>query len=172
MGEGICFGFNTRKRQYVAGIRKEHGIGARLTSVWYVEEIANLTRTSAFNKSRLEAFSAVVGSDLHYIAFIALEGNDTALFVLDTENDSIRRLGKAPLPPPLTPKEQEYANEHPGTLEGPWDWMASFRDGYMDLDPGIVVFQDSHLLKVSYGDDSAAGRAPQRKVITYDLGRD
>lgn len=170
VGEGICLGFNPHIRRYIFGIRQEHGIGSRLVETYYVGEIDRKAQASAFTKGAIEAFAAVPGPDRHYVAFIALEGNDTSLFVLDVEKDSLRKLGKAPLPPPLTPTERDYVKQHPDVLEGPWEWMASFRDGYMELDPGIVTFRGPATLDVSYGSDTARGRAAERTVATYDLG--
>ena len=170
VGEGICLGFNPRIRKYILGIRKQHGIGSRLVQVLYVGEIAGTVQVSAFTKRAIEAFAAVPGPDHHFVAFIGLEGNDTSLFALDVEKDSLRKLGDAPAPPPLTPTEREYVKIHPDVLEGPWEWMASFRDGYMGLDPGIVTFRGPETLDVSYGNDTAWARSGQRHVTTYDLG--
>lgn len=170
-GEGICFGFDAGRRAYVVGIRKEHGIGIRLTSIFYVDEVRHLQRESAFNRRGIEAFAVVPGPDLHHLALLAIERNETHLFVLDVRKDTLRRLGRAPAPPPLTPQERRFVQEHPGTVEGPWEWMASLRDSYMDLDPGIVAFDGNARLRASYGVDSATRRSPQRDVVTWDLSR-
>jgi hypothetical protein len=172
VGEGLCLGFNAVRRNYVIGIRKEHGIGVRLTDVRYLEESEHKIRNSAFNKRHIEAFSAVPSPDLHYIAFIGMEGNDISLFVLDTEKDALKRVGKAPLPPPFTPEERSYVKAHPDVLqEGPWGWMGAFRDGYMQLDPGIVEFEDNDVLRVRYGADTPYERSPQRRVVRWQPGQ-
>jgi hypothetical protein len=168
-GEGICLGFNVRKRVYLIGIRKEHGIGTRLTRLLYIDEDKHVNQESIFNTREIEAFAAIPGPDLHYVALIAIDHNETSLFVLNVQKDSLKILGKAPLPPPLTQKERQFVKEHPDILEEPWEWMASFRDGYMELDPGIIVFQENTLLRVSYGVDTGYDRAGHRNIMAWDL---
>jgi hypothetical protein len=170
VGEGICFGFNSARHTYVVGSRREHGIGVRLTNVRYIDEEVRRSRISAFNMRNIEAFAAVTSPTMHYVAFIALEGNDTSLFVIDVEKDVLTKLGRAPLPPPLTAGESAYVKEHPEVLEGPWGWMASFRDSYIELDPGIVQFECNDVVKVSYGADTAYERAKKRDVVKWYLG--
>ena len=170
-GEGVCFGFNVLRRAHVVGLRKQHGIGARLTRMFYINEVRPGIRASAFNKNGIEAFAAVPSSDLNYVALIAIDRNETSLFVLDIQKNRLRKLGKAPLPPPLTNQEREFAHQHPDRFGGRWEWMAPFRDSYMALDPSIVEFQGAALLQVSYGADTADQRARQRDVVTWDLSK-
>ena len=169
VGEGICFGFNAHMRKYVVGSRKEHGIGVRLTNVFYINEVTQMRQVSVFNKRKIEAFAAVPSPDLNYVVFIAIDHNEMGLFVLDVERNALRKLGEAPLPPPLTTKELEYARENPNSLDCQWGWMASFRDGYMELDSGIIVFVENDLLKVSYGNDTAYQRAKDRNIMSWNL---
>jgi hypothetical protein len=170
VGEGICFGFNSARHIYVVGSRREHGIGVRVTNVRYIDEEARRSRISALNMRKIEAFAAVTSPTLHYVALIAMEGSDVSLLVLDVERDVLLKLGKAPLPPPLTAWERTYVRDHPEVLEGTWDWMASFRDSYIELDPKIVQFEGKDVLKVSYGADTAYERAQKRDVVKWDLG--
>lgn len=170
VGQGVCFGFHTHMLRYVIGTRKEHGIGVRLTSVRYVDEATGKSQASSFNRRNIEGFAAVPSTDLHYIAFIAIAENDAELYVLDVEKDSVRKLGKAPLPPPLDEKERAYVKQHPDSLEGAWEWMGSFRDSYMDLEPGIITFQGD-VLKVSFGADTSSKRSEKRNIVTYDLAK-
>lgn len=172
VGEGVCFGFNSHKRIHIIGARREHGIGVRLAELRYVDEVARADRSSVFDKRRLEAFAAVPGPGLRHLALIAFDRDDVALLVLDVESDTIRKLGRAPLPPPLTATERKFVTEHPEVLEGKWGWMASFRDGFMELDPGIVVFEGDARLRVSYGDDTPYERRQERDAVVWDVGRE
>jgi len=170
VGEGICLGYNPGLGIYVIGSRRQQGIGVRLTDVRYVLEKERASRASAFDKQELEAFAAVASPGLRYIALIAISGNDIALFVLDVKDDRITRTGKAPLPPPLDAGERAYVKAHPEALdESKWDWMASFRDGYMRMDPGIIEFEDESLLRIRYGADTPYARSPQRETVSVTL---
>jgi hypothetical protein len=162
LGEAMCFGFNAARKVYVIGVHKQHGIGARITDVRYLQESDRKVTASAFDRKELEAFAAVPSPDLRYIAFIAMDNNDTALFVLDTLKDTLKKIGKAPLPPPLTSTERAYVKAHPETLEeGPWEWMGPLRD----------VPQDD-VLHVTYGEDTPFERAHKREGLTVPLGAD
>lgn len=172
VGEGVCLGFNPNTRRFLIGIVKEHGIGARLTQIVYLDAATRKVATSAFDKSGIEAFAAVPGPGGRFVALIGIKENDTALYVLDTEKDAIRKLGKAPLPPPLNQQERDTVKQHPEFKEGTWGWLSSFRDGYVQLDARIVVFRDAERLQVSYGDDTAYSRDGHRTVTIFDLAPD
>lgn len=168
-GEGVCFGYNLRRRAHLIGIQKEHGIGVRITDLYYIDEVKAKRSPSLLKQAKLEAFVALPGPELRFIALIALEGNDTFLYALDVEKSLIRKLGKAPLPPPLTAQERDGAKAHPESEAAPWEWMASYRDSQIELDPGIMVFKNPSTLEVSYGNDSAEHRASNREVVVWDL---
>lgn len=168
--KGFAWGYNPENKVYVLGVRRQQGIGVRVTDVRYVDEVTHRSRVSSFDRLDLEAFSAVQSPGTSYIAFIAIEGNDIALYVLNTGRDTIQKVGKAPLPPPLAQNERAYFNAHPEVLDPKqWNWMASFRDGYMELDPGIVEFEDNSSLRVSYGADTPYARAKERQIISIPL---
>ena len=169
VGEGTCFGFNADRSVYLVGSRKPHGIGVRLTDLIYVDAAARSSRLSAFNRQKLEAFAAVPGPGLRRLALIGMHGNDVSLFVLDVGRDVLKNLGRAPLPPPLTAEERAYAQQHPGTLDGSWDWMASFRDSYTKLEPEILRFVSDDVLEASFGADTADARAKDRQNVTFRL---
>jgi len=171
-GEGVCFGFNPRTRRYLIGLVREHGIGARLTRLMYLDAASRKVELSAFDKSGIEAFAAVPGPGGRFVALIGLEKNGTALYALDTEKDTIQKLGKAPFPPPLNQQERDTIKQHPEFKEGTWGWLSSFRDGYMQMDANIVVFRDAETLQASYGDDTPYGRDGHRRVTTFDLAAD
>jgi hypothetical protein len=171
VGEGVCLGFNTLRQIYVVGSVREHGVGVRLVDLQYVDERTHRARISALNRESIEAFAAVPGPGLRYVAFVALKGNDVSLFVLDTSKDLIRMLGKAPPPPPLTAQERALVKDRPEVLgAGPWGWMESLRDSYMQLDPGIIQFEGDHVLTVSYGADTAFERSSSRNTRSWSLG--
>lgn len=172
VGEGVSLGYSTARRMYVVGSTREHGAGIRLRDLRYLDEATHRARISALNREEIEALSAVSSPDLRYIALVALKGNDVSVFALDTLRDRIRMLGKAPLPPPLTEEERAYVKDHPNVLEeGPWGWMESLRDSYIPMDAGIVEFEGNDVLKVSYGADTPLGRAPNREIKKWRLGR-
>lgn len=171
VGEGVCLGYNPDRGVYIIGSRRARGIGVRLTEVRYIDESRPRSRSSAFNRQDIEAFSAVASPRLWYVAFIAIEENDISVFVLDARRDTLKKIGKAPLPPPLSPDELAYVKLHPEVLqEGQWAWMGSFRDSYMQLDSGIIEFHDNEILRISYGADTPYARSPKRDMINVRLG--
>ena len=171
VGESVCLGYSTARRMYVVGSTREHGVGIRLRDLRYLDEATQRARISALNRAEIEAFSAVPSPDLRYIALVALKGNDVSVFALDTLRDRIRMLGKAPLPPPLSEEERAYVKNHPDVLqEGPWEWLGSLRDSYLQMDPGILEFEGNDVLKVSYGADTPFRRAPGREIKKWRLG--
>ena len=60
-----------------------------MTELFYLDESTLMVETSAFDKAEIEAFSAVPGPSGRFIALIGLHRNDIALYVLDTEKDTI-----------------------------------------------------------------------------------
>jgi hypothetical protein len=141
----------------------ERGAWLPIDVLVYVDEQTGAWRDSHVQRTRWMAMAAVAGPGGRYVAFIADAGGDAGfeLQVLDTREDVLVRAGDAPSPPPAGRCEPE-AEEFFG-------WGTPPADGYVDLDPGILVFADEQTLVVSYGVDRCAQRATQRRERRWDL---
>lgn len=168
-GIGVCYGFNPLQKIFIFGLLKENGIGVRLTELYYLNEAKAEVRKSSFSAAALEAFAGVTDVHHSFLAFIAIEKNDVGLYLLDVAHDRIRKLGTAPLPPPLSKEEQSYALRDPESFQGKWEWMSSLRDGYRPLDPGILYFEGNNTLVATYGNDTREKRATQRKIRRWNV---
>jgi hypothetical protein len=158
-----CVGFNTA-RGYILDGRWESGVIVALRALRYWPESAEKPIISRFEREQQAAAAWVWSSDLRYFAFISLDGR---LKVLDTKTDRIRDLAKAPAPPPIDENTRETLKNEGASF----DWISVTEQiGYDHLDPGILSLEDNHILKASYGKDTANARAKKRTVRTWDLG--
>lgn len=157
-GNWFCFGFNTTSRAYIIGGIRQVGAWLPLASILYVNEDDRSVKRSSFVRRDHIALSATASPSVRYIVFIDPEG----LSVLDTKRDTIKKLGKAPLPPP-----SEFAAD---SCEGQdFEWGGCGNDGYVELDAGILRFLSDNELEVSYGKDGPKTRAKKRWVKRYKL---
>jgi hypothetical protein len=146
---------------FVLGGQFEVGAWLPLNNISYLDEATGALRPARHNEDWL-ALAAVPSPDGRFIAFVgALGDHYFRLEVLDTVNDGLYELGQPPAPPP---------DAHPvaKTSSGEWDWGDPI-DTVTEMDPGIITFPDDHTLRVSYGRDTPAGRAPKRTAKSWDL---
>ncbi len=157
-----CRAFNKAKSRYVLISKNEYGITITLRDLVYLNEQDSQFQDSIFSKKHYEAKSAVMSPGGRYMAFIGKNGNSThsALFVLDTVSDTIRRLGKAPSPPP-----DQYAAENSNTVYN-WD---NIETGYTSIEPAILSFTGEHTLRATYGADCVVRRAKKRLTRVWNV---
>ena len=141
----------------------ERGAWLPIDVLGYVDERTGAWRDSHVQGTRWMAMAAVAGPRGRYVGFVADAGGDAGfeLEVLDTRDDVLVRAGEAPSPPPAgscEPGEEEF-----------FGWGTPPADGYVDLDPGILVFADERTLVATYGRDRCAGRAAKRREQRWDL---
>jgi hypothetical protein len=160
-GEWRCLGFETEHRRYVLGGVSQIGAWLPLRSIVYVDAAKPRLAPSAFDRGEYLAFVAVPSPSGRFVALIGGKGVADGLYVLDVARDTIKKLGPAPAPPPA---------EGAAAMGEAFTWGDGWADGFLTLDPGIVVFAGD-ALRVSYGKDSAAGRAKVRKTRTFPLSR-
>jgi hypothetical protein len=159
-----CVGYNAA-RGYILDGRWESGVIVALRALRYWPENAEKPTVSRFEREQQAAAAWVWSTDLRYFAFISLDGR---LKVLDTASDRLRDLGKAPAPPPVDENTRQTIKDEGASF----DWISVTEQiGYDHLDAGILTLEDNHLLKASYGKDSASARAKKRNVKSWDLRR-
>jgi hypothetical protein len=93
----LCLAYS-KQRGHVIGTMSELNTKLVLRTIGYLREDDDTLAPSAFTRERLHAYASIASRDGRYIAFIG--GRDeTALYVLDTRRDVIKRLGPAPVVP-------------------------------------------------------------------------
>jgi hypothetical protein len=151
---------------YVLGGIFERGACLPLDVLVYVDEHTGKWRDSYVSDTRWMAMAAVPSPGGRFIALIAdAEDSDKGfeLEVLDTTTDTLIRVGKAPLPPPM---QGDYADFCPRSGRAGW---IDPTDSFVDMDPGIIKFIDEQTIAVSYGHDSCRRRARQRHLEKWNL---
>ncbi|HXJ20286.1 MAG TPA: hypothetical protein VMT03_08635 [Polyangia bacterium] len=146
---------------FVLGGQFEVGAWLPLNVISYVDEATGVARQARHSEDWM-ALAAVPSPDGRFIVFVgALGEHYFRLQVLDTVKDALYELGQPPAPPPEPHPVAEGSGRE-------WDWGDPI-DGVTEMDPGIVTFPDDHTLRVTYGRDTARGRAAKRTVRTWDL---
>lgn len=162
-GHWFVLGFNKVTRTYLLGGIYERGAWLPLASILYLPEPTRTLVASAFNRSHYLAMTTQVSTDHRYIIFIGGEMTSGEVFVLDTQRDTLKKLGVAPAPPPSTLQQ---------VCEGqPFEWGTCWADGYVDMDSGIIRFISPHEVEISYGKDTAMQRAKHRRLRRFKLDR-
>ena len=160
-GQWFCFGYNAKTRAYIIGGISQKGAWLPLRSIQYLAEDGS-SKPSAFDRLDYIALSAVTSPAGRHIVFIGGRIGIDGLFVLDIERDTIKKLGREPLPPPSS-----FAAD---SCEGQaFEWGGCGADGYVKMDEGILHFASDHELEVSYGKDKPTKRAKKRWVMRYKL---
>lgn len=160
-GQWFCLGFNQATKTYLLGGVFQIGAWLPLGSIQYLREEKNSLEPSAFKRLGYLANAAVVSPKGRYIAFIGGKQSTGDLYLLDTQTDTIKRLGAAPAPPPL-------ANDAFSSDE-PFEWGTGWADGYLEMEANIVYFTAENILQVSYGKDTSYVRAKKRQIRTFKL---
>jgi len=154
-----CLGFSEPAGHHLLGIEGERGAWMVLGSILYVAETGGPLVPSAFDREDFLALASLTSPKGRYVAFVGGHQGIDGLFVLDTQTDRIRRLGKPPAPPPV-----------PGwSCDEPFGWGSCWSDAYATLEPKIVHFESEDVLVVSYGKDTGRHRAKQRTVRRFRL---
>lgn len=158
-GRWFCFGFNQGTQRYMVGGIAQTGAWLPLLAIHYLKEDGTAFMPSVFNRDGYLANAAILSPKGRYIAFIGGKNTTGELYVLDTETDKIKYLGKAPLPPPVAnfSSEEDFA------------WGTGWADGFVELEKHIWQFKTENTLQVSYGKDTAQARAKKRQIRIFKL---
>jgi len=163
-GRWFCFGFNKNNQKYIVGGVFERGSWLPLTSIQYLREDGTALEPSVFDRMGYLAMSSQTDAKNRYIAFVGGKDYTTGmLFVLNIENDTVKKLGIAPAPPPQTAETIDICKDEP------FDWGSCWVASYLELDKGIIRFKPKDILEVSYGSDSFYARSEKRQVKRFKL---
>jgi hypothetical protein len=162
-GRWFCLGFNHKSQKYSVGGVFERGAWLPLASIQYLGEDGSAFEQSAFDRLGYLAMSAQTDTNNRYIAFIGGENTTGSLFVLNVENDTIKKLGTAPAPPPQTAETIDICKDEA------FAWGSCWGESYVELDKDIIRFKAEDILEVSYGLDSFHARAKKRHVKRFKL---
>jgi hypothetical protein len=154
-----CLGFSEAGGHHLLGIEGERGAWMVLGSILYVAETGGPLDPSAFDRGNFLALASLTSPKGHYVAFVGGHQGVDGLFVLDTQTDRIRRLGKPPAPPPVPD----------WSCDERFGWGSCWSDGYVTLEPSILHFEREDILVVSYGKDTGHHRGRQRTVRRFRL---
>jgi len=154
-----CLGFSESAGLHLLGVEGESGAWMVLGAIDYLAETGGPLKPSAFNRQDYLALASLTSPEGRYVAFVGGYHVVEGLFVLDTQIDKIRRLGKPPLPPP----DPEWS------CDERFEWGSCWADGYVTLEPKVLHFESEHVLVVSYGKDTGHRRARQRTVRRFRL---
>lgn len=152
-GHFMCLGYDRAKGRYVVGVYQEAGVWLVLSSIQYLPEDKPRFEPSEFARKEYLALASVTSPSGRYVAFVGGVGVADALYVLDTEADTIRRLGRAPAPPPVGDDFE---------CDEPFRWGTCWADAYKPFEPAIVHFDGDTTLVISRGHDTPKRRASRR----------
>jgi hypothetical protein len=154
-----CLGFSEAAGRHLLGIEGEQGAWMVLGSILYIAETGGPLVPSAFDREDFLALASLTSPKGRYVAFVGGHHSIDGLFVLDTQTDRIRRLGRAPSPPP----------DPSWSCEESFGWGSCWADAYVTLDLKVLRFESEDVLAVSYGKDTGRHRAKQRTVRRFRL---
>ena len=158
-GRWFCFAFNKTTNAYIVGGIAQTGAWLPLLSIEYLKEEGTAFIPSVFNREHYLANAAIISPKGRYIAFIGGKNRMGDLFVLDTQTDKIKQLGKAPLPPPV----ENFSSEEP------FVWGTGWADGFVEIEKNVLSFKSETVLQVSYGKDTSQTRAKKRHIHIIDV---
>jgi hypothetical protein len=160
-GKWFCLGFNNTTKTYIIAGVFQIGAWLPLGSIQYLREDSNVFEPSVFERQAYLANATVISPKGRYIAFIGGKQTTGELYVLDSQTDRIRKLGKAPAPPPL-PDDGFESTE-------PFEWGTGWADTYVEMEADILSFKSENVLQVSYGKDTPYTRAKKRQIQRFKL---
>ncbi|MEO6952608.1 MAG: hypothetical protein ABI321_12410 [Polyangia bacterium] len=160
-GRGRCLGWSPVAHAFLVGSIHEIGVVLPMPSLELVAEDGK-ARATALERDRYAAYALVTNG--RFVAFVSYDpklGDEIKLYALELATDRIRELGPAPAPPP----DRDVRSTRR------WRWGVEGEEGFMDLEPDVLRFDDDDVLRVSYGKDTSRARSKQRVVRTFRLGR-
>ena len=160
-GRWFCFGFNPNTKTYIVGGVAQTGAWLPLLSIEYLKEDGTAFIPSVFKREQYLANAAIISPKGRYIAFIGGKKTTGELYVLDTQTDNIKPLGKAPLPPPVENFSSEEA----------FAWGTGWADGFVEIEKNVLRFKSETVLQVSYGKDTFQTRAKKRHIRIISLNK-
>jgi hypothetical protein len=163
-GRWRCLGQAPASRGYLLGGVRARGAWLPLVSIVYLAEAGGPGAPSAFDRGGYLALAALVSPGGRFLAFVGGRGVVDGLYVLDVARDEVRRLGPEPAPPPDAGLRTICGDE-------PFGWGGCWADGLVQLEPSVLRFLTEEVLQVTTGRDGPGGRAPDRAVRRYELGR-
>jgi hypothetical protein len=163
-GRWRCLHTAPTARGYLLGGVRPRGAWLPLASVVYLPEAGGRAVPSAFDRAGFLALAALASPGGRFLAFVGGRGVVDGLYVLDVGRDEVRRLGPAPAPPPDPGLQSTCGDE-------PFEWGGCWADGLVSLEPSVLRFLAGDVLEVTSGRDGPGGRASERAVRRYELGR-
>ncbi len=161
-GNWFCIGFNRDVKTYIIGGIFELGAWLPLASIQYLREEKKSFEPSAFDQFGYLAMSLVASPSSGYVVFIGGRGGVDALYVLDVKQNTVRKLGQTPAPPPNLSSQDICKGE-------PFQWGTCWADHYIEMEKDIIYFKSERVLEVSYGNDTPIARAEKRWIRRFRL---
>jgi hypothetical protein len=167
-----CLAYSRTRHAYVLGVVGAMAAWRPLLDVLYLNERSGTLNASkavpewAENKGSWCAFTASASEDGRFIVFVSEYDSRVRLEVLDTDSDCLLRIGRPPLPPPSTWAQENVTKPYDFT----WGAAEAGTDGFIGMDPGVLVWR-SHVLEVSYGEDSPSKRARTRTTKRWQMDK-
>lgn len=158
-GHWRCLGYDRVKGRYLVGLYHEVGAWLVVSPIFYLAEDEPRLEPSAFSRKQYLALASVASPSGRYLAFVGGVGGVDGLYVLDSETDTVRRVGSAPAPAPVP----DFA------CDEPFEWGTCWADGYEPLEPAVLHFDGDDTLCVSRGRDTHKRRAKKRVVQRVKL---
>jgi hypothetical protein len=160
-GRWMCLGFDRAKGRYLVGGYQEEGTWLVLASMTYLAEDGTRLEESEFSRKEYMAMASLTSASGRYVAFVGGVGVIDGLYVLDAETDTIRKVGKAPAPPPLADDGFDCDEE--------FRWGSCWVGAYAPLEPEVLHFEGDDTLVVTRGHDSRRQRGKTRTTQRFKL---
>ncbi len=174
-GIWLCLAYSRPAKAFVLGRVLQKGRAQPVVRLEYLDEGAWMIRNSKNSSNwdsegydnkkdnHFSALAAVPSPDGRYIAMIGdFKSESGKLMALDSVLDSLEVLGEPPAPPPGS---ATGVNKESG-----FDWHGGGpSDGFLNMDPGILVFKSTDTLRASYGNDTSKARASDRRIKEWNL---
>lgn len=157
-GLGSCLGFAPAVDAFVISSEFELGSVVPIAAIQLVRQDATVSDTNF--TGNFSAFAQVTSATRRFIAFVGQRDSTglCALWLLDVVRNTVKRLGKAPAPPPQP--------EAPLLRE--WTWESAEIGRPVELEPSVLRF-DGEVLHVTFGKDTSRARASKRTEQLYRL---
>ncbi len=155
-----CFGYLSESNEFVLLHRDVMGATPAYVGLTFRHEVTGAQRALQWDGLGHVVLPAPGG---RYAA--AVVGTGT-LLALDLQTGTVRALGPAPAPPPLSAEEARFYKSRK-----PLSWDRDPRSGTADLEPEVLRFTSPTQLQATFGADGALRRATKRRTQLFDLAQ-
>jgi hypothetical protein len=154
-GQWKCLGYDRAKARYIVGVYQEVGVWLVVSGIYSLAEDGTQLEPTAFSRQRYLAMTWLTSPSGRYVAFVGGLDFPDGLYVLDTEADTVRHLGRPPAPPPLGDDDDFDCDE-------PFGWGSCWVGDYQPLEPKVLRFDGDATLVITRGHDTPKRRAKKR----------